>query len=134
MASTAYEITGSLGNVVSDDEILFPNLLSNVAVTCRVGGGLVGANLSLNDRAKLAEFVTYVVCRYGRPSDVFVAGPVLGAHNLNAFASFLCPILVLDTSGGSDVRAKTSNGSLSFALRPNAGAGFSNVSLDRFIG
>jgi hypothetical protein len=44
MASTAFEITGSMGNIVSDTEVIFPNVLTCVAVACRVGGAFVGAH------------------------------------------------------------------------------------------
>jgi hypothetical protein len=145
MASTAYEITGSFGNIVSDDEILFPNVLSCVAVVCRVGGGLVGVHITLADRGRLSEVATYVMNRYGRPSDVYVIGPVLGAYNVNGFANFDCPIRVHDCSGGIDVRAASSNGSLTFGTRTaggggggrggrgGGGGGWTNLPVERFL-
>ena len=144
MASTAYEITGSFGNIVSDDEIIFPNVLSCVAVACRVGGGLVGVHITLADRGRLSQVVEHVVSTYGRPNEVFVIGPVLGAYNVSSFANFLCPIRVYDTSGGIDVRASISFGAASFATKQagsssssgrgrGGGGGWTDIPLTRFV-
>lgn len=126
--ATAFEITGSFGNIVADNDILFPNVLTCVAVICRISGGLVGVHMTLADRGRISQVAQHVIGRYGRPSDVYVVGPVLGAYNASGFANFGCPVRIHDTPGGIDVRARTSGGSLAISKSP-AGAGGSDTTI-----
>lgn len=132
MASTAFEITGSMGNIVSDTEVIFPNVLTCVAVACRVGGAFVGAHITLADRGRLSEVLRTITTRYGRVSEVYVIGPVLGAYNVNAFANLKCPIYIHDCSGGIDVRA-TMSGAPTFEKRTAGGGSWSPISPAQFV-
>lgn len=132
MASTAFEITGSMGNIVSDTEVIFPNVLTCVAVACRVGGAFVGAHITLADRGRVSEVLRTITTRYGRVSEVYVIGPVLGAYNVNVFANLKCPVYIHDCSGGIDVRA-TMNGAASFEKRTAGGGSWSPIAPTQFV-
>ena len=131
MAATAFEITGSMGNIVSDTEVVFPNVLSCVAVACRIGGGFVGAHITLADRPRLSEVLRTITNRYGRVAEVYVIGPVLGAYNVNVFANLGCPIYIHDCAGGVDVRARM-DGAASFDTRIAGTGNWSPVEPTRY--
>ncbi len=121
MASTVYEITGSMRNVEEDDELIFPNVQTCVAVVAVVGGRLVGAHVTLADRARLSK-VAEEVRKRGIPSDLYVVGPVTsGSYNLSSFANFGGSPHICDTPGFIDVRARIAGGAVSFERRSGNG-------------
>lgn len=133
MTATAYEITGSMANIVSDTEVIFPNVLSCVAVACRTGGSFVGVHVTLADRGRLSQVAQQVSSRYGVVSEVYVIGPVLGAYNVSSFANFQCPVYVHDTEGGIDVRATMDGGAPRFEKSIAGANRWSDIPITSFV-
>jgi len=126
LATYAYELTGSISNLVSDLEIIFPNVLTCVAVVGYVRGALVGAHVTLADRTRLSQVASVMRSRYGTPSQLYVVGPI-GSYNVSSFANFGAPVRVSDMPGGIDVRATLNQGLVEFAKRPAGAGGFEPI-------
>ncbi len=127
MTTPVYELTGSMANIVSGDDLIFPNVQTCVAVACWMGGSFVGVHVTLGDRSRLSAVADAVSHRYGRPSRVYVVGPIFDSYNVSAFANFGCPVSMFGTPGYIDVRASSNGGVPSLATRPTGGGAWTTI-------
>ena len=138
-----YELTGSMGGIVEDAaELVFPNVQTCVAVVAVVGSRLVGAHVTIADRRRLSQ-VAEAVRRRGVPTEVYVVGPMFGAHNplgpynVNSFANFGGNLRVHDCAAGTgiDVRVRLNRG-VTFEKKPHgaADATYQAIPLASFVG
>lgn len=141
----ALELTGRLNGIVSDNEIIFPNVQTCVALVAVIHGSLVGAHLTLANRRNLSEVATKIATDHPGPiTDLYVVGPVIGGpggdYNVSSFANFggrihLC--LTECVPHGIDVRAVIQGGAVQFFRRPTAvgnyGAGWNPIPAGQFV-
>jgi hypothetical protein len=133
MATTCYELTGSMTGIGTDTELVFPNVQTCVAVVAVVGQQLVGAHVTLADRSRLAK-VAEKVKEKGMPSDLYAVGPILsGNYNVSSFANFGGTPHICDTPGFIDVRARLVNGTVLFERRPAGSGGWTEIKPSEFV-
>jgi hypothetical protein len=133
MPKNVYELTGLISrNVVVDDELVFPNVQTCIAVVAVIGGQLVGAHVTLGDRGRLSEVADEIQKR-GTPTDVYVVGPILPTYNVNSFANFGGQIHICDTQGFIDVRAVRTGGGVDFYSRDTGSATWMPIHHSSFL-
>jgi hypothetical protein len=130
MASNVYELTGSMSNLVSDTELVFPNVQTCVAVVAQVGNSLLGAHVTIADRGRLSELGQRFAGN--SPSALYVVGPIFGTYNVSSFANFGAPTRVFDTPGYIDVRARVVGATVEVSTRPSGAVGWTVVPLQSF--
>ncbi len=142
----AIELTGSLRNIVTDDDIIFPNVQTCVALIAVINGTLVGAHLTLINRRNLSAVANKIAADHpGAITDLYVVGPVLGGpggdYNPSAFANFggqihMCLTQCVPT--GIDVRAVMAGGIVRIYRRPKTpgdhGSGWVLIPDNEFVG
>ncbi len=124
----AIELTGRMSGIVSDDEIIFPNVQTCVALVAVINGTLVGAHLTLANRRNLAEVAAKIRSGFpGAITDLYVVGPVVGGpggdYNPSSFANFGGRIHMCLTECvplGIDIRAVINGGTVEISRRPKA--------------
>ena len=110
-----FELTGNIGrNLVTDTTLVFPNVLTCVAVVAVSGARLVGAHVTQADASRLSEVGKKVKEVAGLASDIYVIGNILPRYNVNSFANFGGRVRIHNCPGSIDVRASLDGGSVKF--------------------
>ena len=134
MPTTVYEITGSMRHIEVDTELIFPNVQTCLAVVAVCGGQLVGAHVTLGDRARLAAVAAELKRRFGAPNQLYVVGPIhSGGYNVSSFANFGGVPHICNTAGFIDVRAQLIGGAVIFESRPTSGGAWMPIPATDFL-
>jgi hypothetical protein len=103
----------------TDGVLIFPNVLSCIAVAAYAGGTLAGAHVTVADQGNLERVREGLVSAVGGGTPTFyIAGPVDG-YELGHFGD---DVQVTRTEGGVDIRVKNVGGEIQISKRP-AGSG-----------
>lgn len=134
MPTNVYEITGRMGNIGVDTELIFPNVQTCLAVVAQYGAQLVGVHITLADRARLVKVAAEVQQRYGAPNELYVIGPIhSGGYNVSSFANFGGVAHICDLAGFIDIRAQLIGGAVTFESRPTSGGGWVGIPAANFL-
>ena len=134
MATDVYELTGSMRNIEVDDELIFPNVQTCLALVAVCGGQLVGVHMTIGDRRRTSDVARELTGRFGNPSDLYVVGPISSEdYNYSSFANFGGAPHLCNIPGYIDVRARMVGGRVEFAQRPMGGGDWTAIPADRFI-
>ena len=134
MPTTVSEIRGSMVNIEVDNELIFPNVQTCLAVVALCGAQLVGAHITLGDRGRLAKVAAEMQRRFGIPNQLYVIGPIhSGGYNVSSFANFGGVAHICDIAGFIDVRAQLLGGTVTFESRPTSGGAWAAIPAANFL-
>jgi len=134
MATQVLEIRGSMANIEVDDELIFPNVLSCLALVAVCGGQLVGVHMTINDRGRTSDVARELTGRFGNPSDLYVVGPISSEdYNYSSFANFGGTPHLCNIPGYIDVRARMVGDRVEFEQCPTGTGAWVAIPADQFI-
>lgn len=103
----------------TDGVLIFPNVLSCIAVAAYAGGALAGAHVTVADQRNLERIRGDLAGAVGGTPTFYIAGPVDG-YDLSHFGD---DVQVTRTESGVDIRVKTVGGEIQISKRPAGSAG-----------
>ncbi len=131
MATNVYELTGSFNNIQVDTDLIFPNVLSCVAIIGVSGGNLVGVHGTIGDKARMRAIGQRISQRCPGTPEIYVVGPVSG-YNLMPLIDYASGIKFYEAGPGIDVRAQLDNGALTISYGPVGSGDFAEIPLADF--
>lgn len=103
----------------ADGVLIFPNILSCIAVAAYAGGTLAGAHVTELDQGNLGRVQGDLARAVGGIPTFYIAGPVDG-YDLSHFGD---NAQVTRTESGVDIRVKSVGGEIQISKRPAASGG-----------
>ncbi|WP_437509572.1 hypothetical protein [Sorangium sp. So ce1099] len=131
MTTTVYELMGSMRNIAVDDELIFPNVQTCIALVAVAGGQMVGVHVTIADIERMSQ-VAEAVKRQGTVTDIYVVGPITPMYNVSSFANLGGTLHVHDTPGFIDVRARMVGSTVTFEKRSTAGHAWQEIPITSF--
>lgn len=131
MPTNVYELTGAFNNIQVDTDLLFPNVLTCVAIIGVGGGNLVGVHATVGDKARMHAIGQRIAHRCPGTPAIYVVGPVTG-YNLMPLVDYASGVRFFQTDGGIDVRARLDAGTLSIGYGPTGSGDSTQIPLDSF--
>ncbi len=133
MPTLVYELTGSFNNIQVDTHLIFPNVLTCVAIVGVGGGTMVGVHATIGDKARMRGIGERMGRRCPGTPDIYVVGPVSG-YNLMPLVDYANNgrVRFFESDGGIDVEARYDNGTLSFGKGPAGSGDFTQIPLQSF--
>ncbi|WP_437624150.1 hypothetical protein [Sorangium sp. So ce1151] len=131
MTTTVYELMGSMRNIAIDDELIFPNVQTCIALVAVAGGQMVGVHVTIADIERMSQ-VAEAVKRQGAVTDIYVVGPISPMYNISSFTNFGGTLHVYDTPGFIDVRARMIGSVVTFEQRPTGGHAWQAIPITSF--
>ena len=107
----------------ADDVLIFPNVLSCIAVAAYSGGVLAGAHVTVADQGNLGRVREGLENLVGGNPTFYIAGPVDG-YDLSHFGD---DVKVTRTESGVDIRVKNVGGDIQISKRPAGGEALSGA-------
>jgi hypothetical protein len=102
----------------ADGVLIFPNVLSCIAVAAYAGGVLAGAHVTIADQGNLERIRGDLANAVGATPTFYIVGPVDG-YELSHFGD---DVQVTRTETGVDIRVRNVGGEIQVSKRP-AGSG-----------
>ncbi len=129
--ANVYEMTGgdAANSIVLDNELIFPNVLTCMALVAINGGQMAGIHVTTLDAERMNEIGAALRAAVGDGARFIAIGPI-APYNLSALGS--PDVRALCTAGGIDVRF-TFNGNEECFLRPNSGGGWQKLANAVFV-
>jgi hypothetical protein len=103
----------------ADGVLIFPNVLSCIAVAAYAGGALAGAHVTVADQGNLARVREGLASAVGGTPTFYIAGPVDG-YDLSHFGD---DVQVTRTESGIDICVKSVGGEIEISKRSAASGG-----------